>query len=159
MPLPSLPLPSLPPTPTTLPPHPLQIPPSATRQSYIYDSHVFHYVVSGSLTYLCMSDSQNQHRLPFAFLSKVEEVFTSKYGSQALTAIAFSMNEEFSPVLKKEMEFYNNNPEADAVTKVKGQIEDVKNVMVENIEKVLERGEKIEVRSVQDRSTQHDNII
>ncbi|GMI35419.1 hypothetical protein TrCOL_g6361 [Triparma columacea] len=122
-----------------------KIPPSATRQSYIYDSHVFHYVVSGSLTYLCMSDSQNQHRLPFAFLSKVEEVFTSKYGSQALTAIAFSMNEEFSPVLKKEMEFYNNNPEADAVTKVKGQIEDVKNVMVENIEKVLERGEKIEL--------------
>merc|ERR1712072_1475548 len=35
--------------------------------------------------------------------------------------------------------------EADAVSKVKGQIEDVKNVMVENIEKVLERGEKIEL--------------
>lgn len=122
-----------------------KIPPQSTRQSYIYDSHVFHYVVSGGLTYLCMSSEQNRHRLPFAFLGKVEEVFTGKYGSQALTAIAFSMNDEFSHILKKEMDYYNNNPDVDAVSKVKGQIEDVKNVMVENIEKVLERGEKIEL--------------
>merc|ERR1711981_1415125 len=52
---------------------------------------------------------------------------------------------EFSHILKKEMDYFNNNPEADAVSKVKGQIEDVKNVMVENVEKVLERGEKIEL--------------
>eukprot|EP00520_Triparma_pacifica_P011210 CAMPEP_0118650396 /NCGR_PEP_ID=MMETSP0785-20121206/10228_1 /TAXON_ID=91992 /ORGANISM="Bolidomonas pacifica, Strain CCMP 1866" /LENGTH=221 /DNA_ID=CAMNT_0006542775 /DNA_START=98 /DNA_END=763 /DNA_ORIENTATION=+ len=122
-----------------------KIPPSSARQSYVYDSHVFHYVVSSSLTYLCMSDEQQQHRIPFAFLGKVEELFTEKYGSQGLTAIAFSMNEEFSPVMKGQMEYFNNNPEADAVSRVKGQIEDVKNVMVENIEKVLERGEKIEL--------------
>ena len=92
---------------------------------------------------MCMSSEQNRHRLPFAFLGKVEEVFTGKYGSQVLTAIAFSMNDEFSHILKKEMDYYNNNPDVDAVSKVKGQIEDVKNVMVENIEKVLERGEKV----------------
>ena len=35
------------------------------------------------------------------------------------------------------MEFYNNDPNADGLTKVKVQLDDVKNVMVENIEKVL----------------------
>ena len=43
------------------------------------------------------------------------------------------------------MEFYNNDPNADGLNKVKVQLDDVKNVMVENIEKVLERGEKIEL--------------
>ena len=113
-----------------------KIPPQSTRQSYIYDSHVFHYVVSGGLTYLCMSDEQGSHRIPFSFLAKIEDLFGAKYGTQGLTAIAFSMNDEFSHILKKEMDYFNNNPEADAVSKVKGQIEDVKNVMVENIEKV-----------------------
>ena len=43
------------------------------------------------------------------------------------------------------MDFFNDNPAADAFGKVKNQIEDVKGVMVENIEKVLARGEKIEL--------------
>ena len=55
------------------------------------------------------------------------------------------MNEDFSPVLKRQMEYYNGDPSADKITKVKGELEEVKGVMVENIEKVLERGEKIEL--------------
>lgn len=44
------------------------------------------------------------------------------------------------------MEYYNNaGSNVDGLSAVKNQIEDVKNVMVENIEKVLERGEKIEL--------------
>ena len=44
------------------------------------------------------------------------------------------------------MDFYNNaGSNVDGLSAVKNQIEDVKNVMVENIEKVLERGEKIEL--------------
>ena len=34
-----------------------------------------------------------------------------------------------------QMEFYNTDPNADGLTKVKVQLDDVKNVMVENIEK------------------------
>lgn len=33
-------------------------------------------------------------------------------------------------------DYFNDNPAADNMSKVKGQIEDVKGVMVENIEKV-----------------------
>ena len=62
-----------------------------------------------------------------------------------MTAIAFAMNGEFARVLQDRMDFFNDNPEADTLSKVKGQIEDVKGVMVDNIEKVLARGEKIEL--------------
>ena len=44
------------------------------------------------------------------------------------------------------MNYYNNaGSNVDGLSAVKNQIEDVKSVMVENIEKVLERGEKIEL--------------
>lgn len=96
-----------------------------------------------------MSDQLNKHRIPFAFLNDMKDRFLANYGSEApLQAIAFSYNEDFSQILQNRMEFYNSDAadrSIDTIGAVKGQIEDVKGVMVENIEKVLERGEKIEL--------------
>lgn len=96
-----------------------------------------------------MSDEINKHRIPYAFLNDVKERFVAQYGLDApLKAIAFSYNEEFSPAIADRMLFYNSDDaEAgiDNIGAVKSQIEDVKGVMVQNIEKVLERGEKIEL--------------
>merc|ERR1712174_19413 len=73
--------------------------------------------------------------------------FIAKYGTEKpLKAIAFSMNEEFSKIIKDRMEYYNSpNPNADSIGAVRNQIDEVKDIMVQNIEKVLERGEKIEL--------------
>lgn len=51
----------------------------------------------------------------------------------------------FAPVLKSRMEYFNTNPNADSIMKVQNQIESVKDIMIENIDRVLERGEKIEL--------------
>jgi vesicle-associated membrane protein 7 len=96
-----------------------------------------------------MSDEPNKHRIPYAFLNDMKDRFLVQYGVEApLQAIAFSYNEEFSRVIKDRMDFYNSDEadrSIDNIGAVKSQIEDVKGVMVENIEKVLERGEKIEL--------------
>ena len=96
-----------------------------------------------------MSDEKNKHRIPFAFLIDMKQEFLSKYGADIpQRAIAFAMNEEFSPIIRQKMDFYNSEDadrSIDNIGAVKSQIEDVKNVMVQNIEKVLERGEKIEL--------------
>lgn len=42
-------------------------------------------------------------------------------------------------------EFYNTNPTSDNIAKVQSQIDTVKDVMIENIDRVLERGERIEL--------------
>ena len=56
------------------------------------------------------------------------------------------MNDEFSKMIKERMDYYNSaGSNVDNLSAVKNQIEDVKGHMVENIEKVLERGEKIEL--------------
>jgi vesicle-associated membrane protein 7 len=94
-----------------------------------------------------MSDEQHRHRIPFAFLSEIQTLFTQKYGLDIpQRAIAFSLNEEFSKVIQDRMDYYNTaGSNVDSISAVKNQIEDVKDVMVQNIEKVLERGEKIEL--------------
>jgi vesicle-associated membrane protein 7 len=97
-----------------------------------------------------MSDELNKHRIPYSFLQDMRDRFVAANGwEEPLQAIAFCYNEAFSKVLQERMEFYNA-PDADlqigdSIGAVKSQIEDVKSVMVQNIEKVLERGEKIEL--------------
>mmetsp|Transcript_18765 Transcript_18765/g.74893 ORF Transcript_18765/g.74893 Transcript_18765/m.74893 type:complete len:267 (-) Transcript_18765:80-880(-) len=131
-----------------------KIPSNDARMSYVYDEHVFHYLVDDGVTYLCMADETTRRRVAFAFLEDAKLRFAAGYASIAHRAPAFTMNEEFGPVLERQMAYYNNadvsggappaHDHAD-IARVKTQLDDVKHVMVENIEKVLERGERIEL--------------
>ena len=123
-----------------------KIPPTDGRMTYVYDSYTFHYIVENGICYLCMSDEPNKHRVPYAFLNDMKEQFLAKYGLDAAQkAIAFSFNEEFSSTIEDRMNYYNAGGSADQIDNVRNQIDEVKGVMVQNIEKVLERGEKIEL--------------
>lgn len=122
-----------------------KIPPQDDKRSYGYDRYIFHYIVDDGITYLCMADEETGRRIPFAFLEDIKNRFRATYGDRGKTAIAYGMNTDFSRVLQNQMEFYSNNPSADRITKVRGEIDEVKSVMVHNIEKVLERGERIEL--------------
>eukprot|EP00540_Astrosyne_radiata_P011078 CAMPEP_0116848068 /NCGR_PEP_ID=MMETSP0418-20121206/14787_1 /TAXON_ID=1158023 /ORGANISM="Astrosyne radiata, Strain 13vi08-1A" /LENGTH=224 /DNA_ID=CAMNT_0004479589 /DNA_START=88 /DNA_END=762 /DNA_ORIENTATION=- len=126
-----------------------KIPPQDGKMTYVYDQHVFHYIVEGGICYLCMSDELHKHRIPYAFLNDMKDRFVAQYGTEEpQTAIAFSMNEGFSQIIRDRMDFYNSEQAdltVDNIGAVKSQIEDVKGIMVQNIEKVLERGEKIEL--------------
>mgnify|MGYP002828225425 CR=1 FL=1 len=121
-----------------------KIPPEDGKMSYVYDQYVFHYIVEKRLTFLCMADESFKRRVPFAFLDDVKERWFATYGERGATAIAFAMNEDFGRTLKKQVEFYNG-PEADQFATVHKKLDDVKSVMVQNIEMVLERGEKLEL--------------
>ena len=103
--------------------------------------------VENGICYLCMSDEVDKHRIPYAFLAEMKDNFAAKYGAELpQRAIAFSMNEEFSKIIRDRMDYYNTaNVQIDNIDRVKDQIDQVKDVMVQNIEKVLERGEKIEL--------------
>jgi vesicle-associated membrane protein 7 len=117
---------------------------SDQKMSYVYDQYIFHYIVENHILYLCMCDEQSKRRIPFAFLNDIKTKFISSYGDQAQTALAFAMNSGFSPYLSKQIEYFNS-PNADSFTQINDKLDDVKNVMVQNIESVLERGEKLEL--------------
>jgi len=116
--------------------------------SYVYDSHVFHYIVEDGIVYMCMCDDSGEgfkRRVPYAFLEDVKDRFRANYGEAARTAIAFAMNEDFGRTTLASQMAYFNGPSGDALAQVNTKIDDVKNVMVQNIEAVLERGEKLEL--------------
>jgi vesicle-associated membrane protein 7 len=92
-----------------------------------------------------MQADGQERRIPFAFLEDIKNRFKYTYGDRGKTAIAFQMNEDFGRELQKQMDYYNANPASDNIGRVQTQLDEVKGVMVENIEKVLERGEKIEL--------------
>jgi len=114
------------------------------KMSYVYDQYVFHYIVENHITYLTMCDDMNKRRIPFLFLEDIKQRFVAAYGELAQTAHAFAMSEEFGRTMQKQMEFYNSSS-ADSFAQVNSKLDDVKNVMVQNIEMVLERGEKLEL--------------
>jgi len=126
-----------------------KIPQQDGKMTHIYDEYVFHYIVENGICYLCMSDEKNKHRVPFAFLEDIKMKFLNRFGLEmAQEAIAFAMNEEFKSILSDRMDYYNSDDadrSIDNIGTVKSQIDEVKDVMVQNIERVLERGEKIEL--------------
>jgi len=115
-----------------------------SKKSYSYESYNFHYLVEGGITYICITDQEMLYRIPFAFLFDLNNRFKGTYGQKIHTVGAMSMNDTFGRVLVERMEFFSNDKSSDKISKVKTDIDDVKKTMVNNIEKVLERGEKIE---------------
>jgi len=122
-----------------------QIPTSPdSKKSYSYESYNFNYLVEGGIIYLCMSDQDLGLRVPYAFLFDINNRFKATYGQKVLTAQSMAMNDTFSRVLKERIEFFGNDKN-DKINNIKAEIDDAKQVMVKNIDKVLERGERIEV--------------
>ncbi|DBB02583.1 TPA: hypothetical protein ACH3X3_011563 [Trebouxia sp. C0006] len=123
-----------------------KLPSEDSRVSYTQELYVFHVLVHSGLAFVCMAEEAFGRRIPFAFLDDIRDKFLSAYGPEAAQyAVAYEYNTEFSGVLQQRMRYFANDPNADAINRVRGGVAEVKNIMVENIEKVLERGERIEL--------------
>lgn len=132
-----------------------RLPQEEGRASYSYDtSHSFHCVIRAGLAFLCMADSRTEQAAAHAFLDAVQSRWSAAYAEKGLTALAYAMNSQFAAVLKELMESFSSaagssaggaaassSDQADAanVSRVEGELEEVRQVMVENIEKVSKR--------------------
>lgn len=124
-----------------------KLPPNNNKFTYTCDQHTFNYLVEDGFTYMVVADETIGRQTPFAFLERVKDDFKRRYGGgKADTAVAHSLDREFGPKLKDHMQYCIDNPdEMNKIAKVKAQVSEVKGIMMENIEKVLDRGEKIEL--------------
>ncbi|KAK9041018.1 hypothetical protein V6N11_016146 [Hibiscus sabdariffa] len=124
-----------------------KLPASNNKFTYNCDGHTFNYLVDNGFTYCVVAVESVGRQVPVAFLERIKEDFTNRYGGgKAATAPANSLSKEFGPKLKEHMQYCIDHPEEiSKIAKVKAQVSEVKGVMMENIEKVLDRGEKIEL--------------
>uniref|UniRef100_A0A7C9CRR3 Longin domain-containing protein n=3 Tax=Opuntia streptacantha TaxID=393608 RepID=A0A7C9CRR3_OPUST len=124
-----------------------KLPATNNKFTYNCDGHTFNFLVSDGFTYCVVAVESVGRQIPMAFLERVKDDFNKRYsGGKAATAAAKSLNREFGPKLKEHMQYCVDHPdEMNKLAKVQAQISEVKGVMMENIEKVLDRGEKIEL--------------
>ncbi|KAG4948945.1 hypothetical protein JHK86_042184 [Glycine max] len=118
-----------------------KLPATNNKFTYNCDAHTFNYLVDNGY------NESIGRQLPMAFLERVKDEFVAKYGGgKAATAPVNSLNKEFGPKLREHMQYCVDHPEEiSKLAKVKAQVSEVKGVMMENIEKVLDRGDKIEL--------------
>uniref|UniRef100_A0A6B2LEZ5 V-SNARE coiled-coil homology domain-containing protein n=1 Tax=Arcella intermedia TaxID=1963864 RepID=A0A6B2LEZ5_9EUKA len=122
-----------------------QIPTQDNKMSYAFEKHYFHYIVSDGVTYLCIADEGFGRRIPFAFLDDIKGRFLATYRDRGKTASPNEMQYDFSRILQTQMEYYSKNENADKIMQLRKDLDDVQKIMVKNIDKVLERGQKIEL--------------
>lgn len=124
-----------------------KLPATNNKFTYSCDGHTFNYLVDNGFTYCVVAVESVGRQIPIAYLERIKEDFTNRYGGgKAAIAVANGLKKEFGPKLKEQMQFCMDHPEeVSKLAKVKAQVSEVKGVMMENIEKVLDRGEKIEL--------------
>ncbi|KAG6495243.1 vesicle-associated membrane protein 727-like [Zingiber officinale] len=140
------------------------LPQNNKKFTFSSDCRTFNFLVDKEFVFLVVADEAAGRSVPFVFLERVKDDFMHRYG-QSISgnnshplideedadlfgdrfSTAYSLDREFGPRLKEHMEYCINHPEEmSKLSKLKAHITEVKGIMMDNIEKVLDRGEKIE---------------
>jgi len=129
-----------------------KISPENNKLTYSHGSFLFHYICDDRIVYLCITDSDSDRSVAFSFLAEIKRRFQLQYGSRMHTALAYSMNSEFSHVLSAQMQHSNSlaaaaGPSATSsrVEQVRSEVDELKGIMVRNIDSIANRGERLEL--------------
>ncbi|XP_047055199.1 vesicle-associated membrane protein 721-like [Lolium rigidum] len=116
------------------------------RFTYACDGHTFTFLVHQGYAFCVVANEAAGREVPLAFLEMIKEDFNKRYaGGKAATAAANSLSRDFGPRLKEQMQYCMDHPEElSRMSKVKAQVSEVKGIMMENIDKVIDRGEHID---------------
>jgi len=133
---------------------------SPQKLTYTHNDNYVHYIASapseypsspsaGGLTFLVVAASSAGRRIPFGFLVEIKNRFLAQFPPDS-TDFASLPNYgagSFNTELKTLMVDYGTTKagKEDAISNVQNEIDSVRNIMTENIERVLERGERIDL--------------
>lgn len=122
-----------------------KIPPQNNKLTYFQGPYLFHYICENNIVYMCISDDDFQRARAFLFLNEIKRRFLAVYADGAQTAVAYAMNTEFGRVLANEMKHYSESTDIDRLSRVHGELDELKDIMVKNIDNIAMRGEKLEL--------------
>ncbi|MCJ1311846.1 hypothetical protein MMC25_005519 [Agyrium rufum] len=131
------------------------------KLSYTFKENFIHYIAdapsdhpdgdssAGGLTYLVVAPSNFGRRIPFGYLVEIKQQFLKRYdpANTDFSALPAYGAAAFNAQLKSLMVNYGTTQagQQDAIGSAQREIEDVRQIMTQNIESVLERGERIDL--------------
>ncbi|KAI4286643.1 MAG: hypothetical protein L6R35_004101 [Caloplaca aegaea] len=131
------------------------------KLTYTHNQNFIHYIAdapsdhdpdsssAGGLTYLVVARSSFGRRIPFGYLVEIKKRFLAQHGDPTTDFAALPPYgaADFNATLKELMVSFGTTQggKQDAISNVQADIDNVKGIMTENIERVLERGERIDL--------------
>jgi len=125
---------------------PNELPSKEMKATYTHEEHAIHVMVDGTgMIFMVMlkrtSDIKSKQRLPFAFLDDVRNRFAQRYGANLMVVTPNDVT-SFASTLEEQMAHFSKGD--DDVKMVMNQIQEVKDAMVDNVDKILQRGGKMQ---------------
>ncbi|KAL1543059.1 vesicle-associated membrane protein 724-like protein [Salvia divinorum] len=122
-----------------------RLPSTNNKFTYNCDQHIFNFLVEDGYAYCVVAKESVGKQISIALLERIKADFRKRYGGgKADTAVAKSLNKEFGPLMKGHMQYIiDHADEIDKLLKVKAQVSEVKSIMLENIDKTIERGQNL----------------
>ncbi|KAK0938647.1 hypothetical protein LTR29_009746 [Friedmanniomyces endolithicus] len=135
---------------------------TAQKLTYTHNDNFIHYIAdaapssskpdtlsAGGLTYMVVAKADLGRRIPFGYLVEIKKRFLKEYDPErtAFGSLPAYGAAAFNAQLKQLMVDYGTTKAGkdDAFANVQNEIENVRGIMTENIERVLERGERIDL--------------
>ncbi|EIM83727.1 VAMP/synaptobrevin-like protein [Stereum hirsutum FP-91666 SS1] len=122
-----------------------RIGPGNSKMTYVWEQYLFHYIAEGGFIFLTMADDSAGRRMPFTFLGDLQRKFASTSSSSSIPHSPHALQHTFGPTISQLMYTYNTNPPTDELARAQNELDQVKNIMVQNVEQILSRGERIEL--------------
>lgn len=121
-----------------------------SKCSYSSEKYVFHTMIKQGIVFLCMADESMGKSIPYGYLTEIKDRFMGgTLRERAYHCNAYELKHDFGPVLMNQMKRYNRGDgEFGNNTKVKHLQKDVDgltSIMTENIGKIIERGERLDI--------------
>lgn len=135
---------------------------TSQKLSYVHNENFIHYISDGGnasntrgellapgLTYMVVAKQDLGRRVPFGFLVEIKKRFLKEYDPERtdFSSLPAYGAAAFNTQLRQLMVDYGTTKagQNDAFANVQSEIDNVRGIMTENIERVLERGERIDL--------------
>lgn len=127
-----------------------------SKISYQEGRYLFHVSTVGLLTFICVSENTFERKVAYTFLDRVSnELVKAGLQGTANVCTPYGIRLEFSSKLSELMKQYSAT---DRVTALSTQVKEVQQVMTNNVERVVARGEALEDLEERSELLQHSTV-
>ena len=123
-----------------------RIPPGDVKRSYKVDTEaerlIINFTSTQDIIILTITDINFPQSIAFSSMENVNEKVWKYFGAVVHSTVAMGLDLQLSAALSNEMKRANN---PDKLAEVQEQVDDLKKIMIENIEAIMTRGELLEI--------------